>query len=109
SVILCGSDDAVRRGMYRSTVIRSYIHPGMKGTLPAKGVEALAKAVRDMPQNRPDRRRVGRIRKVQLRHQPQTATGNSNHSGVSLQKRKLLDGPIESILRCSGIIARIKS
>src|SRR5207245_5038091 len=60
-MILRDGDHAIRCRMHGRAVIGSHIHTSVKRTLPAERIKALAKAIRDVSHDRPNRRCVGRI------------------------------------------------
>ena len=80
----------------------------MERTLTAERIQALAKAVRDVAQNRPNRRRVRGIGKTHGGQQVETAAGNGDHRSVALQERVLLDRAVKSVLRIHWIVALVK-
>src|SRR6266850_5364123 len=90
-------DDAVGRGVNRRAVIGRYIHSRVERTLTAERVQSLAKAVRDVAQNGPNRRRVGGIGKTHGGQQVEAAAGNGDHRSVALQEGVLLDRAVKSV------------
>src|SRR6267143_807388 len=66
-VVFTDGYDAVGSRVNWRAVIGSHIHASVKCTLTAERVQTLTKAVRDVPQDRPDRRRVGGIGKTRRR------------------------------------------
>src|ERR1700726_4868577 len=83
-VILCDRDDAIRRGVYWGAVIRGDVYAGMEGAFTAERIQTFAKAVGNVTEHRPDRRRVAGIRKAHRRHQSQAAAGDRDYRGVAL-------------------------
>ncbi len=108
-MILRSGDDPIRSRVNWRAVVRGDIDAGVERAFTAERVQALTEAVRDVPEYRPALRRVRGIGQAHRRKQVQTAAGNGNRRGVALQKRVLLDRPVESILRVDGIVALIES
>src|SRR6266851_9751032 len=101
-------DDSISRGVHRSAVIRGYVDASMECAFTAEWIQAFAKAVGDVTQHRPYRRRVGGIRETHRRHQSQAAAGDGDHRGIALQEGVLLDRAVKRILWSNRVMAKIE-
>ena len=107
-VILSDHYDSVRRRMHGHAIVRRHIHAGMKRAFSAERIQPLTEGIRDMPQHRPSRWSVGRVRKTHRRHQPQSAAIRGDRRRVPFQERVLLHRPVKSIRSRHRIVALVE-
>ena len=101
-------DNAVGRGVHGRAVIGADVNARVERTFTRERVEPLAKAIRDVAENRPDRRRIIGIREGHGGHQAKAARGNSDGRSIALEEGKLLNGAVKGVFRSCGRIHLIE-
>src|SRR6266446_3493135 len=102
-------DDSIRGCVNGGAIVRSHVHAGVKCAFTAERIQALAEAIGNVAHHRPNRWRVGGVRKAHRGEQMEPAAGDGNYCGVALQEGVLLDGAVKSILGIYGAVGLVES